>query len=111
MDDAFGISERDLDGATVVTVTGEVDVATAPALRDRLDQVAGKDGVVVDLAGVTFIDSTGLGVLIGVRKRYADDGRELRLVVDEPRILRVFTISGLTELFSIHPSLDLALKA
>jgi len=114
VDQAFAISEDDRSGTTVVTVSGEVDVATAPALRDRLDDIIGAGvggAVVVDLGAVTFIDSTGLGVLIGARKRCADEGRDLRVVVGEPRILKVFEITGLTELFSIHPSLDLALTA
>ena len=110
----FAISEESRDGATVVTVSGEVDVETAPALKERLDQVdrsAGEQAVVVDLTAVTFIDSTGLGALIGVRKQCVEAGRDLRLVVGEPRILRVFEITALAELFSIHPSLDLALTA
>lgn len=113
MDQIFGVSEGPRHGVSVVTVSGEVDVATAPAVRDCLDVVIERDDgmVVVDLLGVTFIDSTGLGVLIGARKRCADEDRELRVVVSEPRILKVFEITGLTELFTIHPSLDLALAA
>ena len=97
----------------MVSARGEVDVATAPALRDGLDQAVDGDAgsVIVDLTGVTFIDSTGLGVLIGVRKRCLDAGRDLRVVVTEPRILKVFEITGLTELFAIHESLDPALEA
>ena len=112
VDQGFGISEDDHDGAAVISVSGEVDVAAAPALRDSLARIlaAGTGGmVVVDLVGVTFIDSTGLGVLIGAHKRCAEGGRELRVVVGEPRILKVFEITGLTDLLSIHPTLDLAL--
>jgi anti-sigma B factor antagonist len=108
---AFSVTEWVRGKGTVVRVSGEVDVATAPALRDCLGQVIERDAgiVVVDLLRVTFIDSTGLGVLIGARKRCVEDGRELRIVVDEPRILKVLDITGLTELFAIHPTLDLAL--
>jgi anti-sigma B factor antagonist len=111
VDQVFGISEQSVDGTSVVTVSGEVDVATAPAVRDCLDQVIDRDRgpVVADLSGVTFIDSTGLGVLIGAQQRCAVNGRPLRVVVVEPRIRKVFEITGLTELFPIHPSLDLAL--
>ena len=111
--DGFEISEERRDGTSVVSVSGEVDVATAPALRDCFDQVIERDTgpIVVDLADVSFIDSTGLGVLIGARKRCDEDERTLRVVVAEPRILKVFEITGLTELFSIHPSLELALGA
>jgi len=114
VDQPFGIEEHVHDGTTVVSVFGEVDVATAPTLRESLEDLVAKGdsgAIVVDLVGVTFIDSTGLGVLIGARKRCADEARQLRIVVDEPRILKVFEITGLTELFSIHPSLDLALTA
>jgi anti-sigma B factor antagonist len=65
--------------------------------------------VVVDLLAVTFIDSTGLGVLIGARKRCVADDRTLRVVVAEPRILKVFEITGLTELFDIRPTVAGAL--
>jgi anti-sigma B factor antagonist len=111
VDQVFGIAEQSVDGTSVVTVSGEVDVATAPAVRDCLNQVIDRDRglVVADLSGVTFIDSTGLGVLIGAHRRCADSGRPLRVVVVEPRIRKVFEITGLTELFPIHPSLDLAL--
>jgi anti-sigma B factor antagonist len=107
------IEVRNRDGSTVVAARGEVDVATAPALRDGLDEALDHDigTVVVDLTGVTFIDSTGLGVLIGARRRCMEAGRELRVVVVEPRILKVFEITGLTELFTIHPSLEPALGA
>lgn len=100
-------------GSTIVSARGEVDVATAPALREGLDEAVAADAgaVVVDLTGVTFIDSTGLGVLIGARKRCLDADLELRVVVTEPRILKVFEITGLTELFAIHESLEPALEA
>jgi anti-sigma B factor antagonist len=109
----FGVSEQRRVGLTVVSPHGEVDVATAPALREHLDQVIDRDPgpVVVDLTAVTFIDSTGLGVLIGARKRCADADRDLRIVVSEPRILKVFEITGLTDHFTMHESLELALGA
>jgi anti-sigma B factor antagonist len=109
----FDISDESRDGASIVSVHGEVDVATAPMLRDRLNLVIDRDQgiVVVDLLGVTFIDSTGLGVLIGALQRSGDDARELRIVAAEPRILKVFEITGLTGLFSIHASADDAISA
>ena len=99
--------------ATVVEARGEVDVATAPALRAAVDGALddGPAEVVVDLRGVTFIDSTGLGVLIGARRRCLDDGGDLRVVVTEPRILKVFEITGLADLFTIDASLEPAERA
>lgn len=113
MEQEFGIDDDRRDGSTVVAARGEIDVATAPALRERLDLVIDRDSgpVVVDLTSVTFIDSTGLGVLIGARQRCAEGSRDLRIVIVEPRILKVFEITGLTDLFSIHRTLEPALDA
>lgn len=111
MDDDFEIHEEGADGYGLVVVAGEVDVATAPALRDQLDGAIdrGTPWLVVDLSSVSFIDSTGLGVLIGASKRMEEDGGSLRLVVAEPRILKLFEITGLLDLFTIVPSRDQAL--
>lgn len=106
VEDTFDCSVEQGDGYTVVAVAGEVDVATAPTLRERLDETIGQSGslVVVDLGGVTFIDSTALGVLIGALNRSAAEGGVLRLVISEPRIIKIFEITGLTELFDIRSS-------
>ncbi len=113
MDEQFETSEDTTDHYAVVGVTGEVDVATAPTLRGRLDAAIdrGKPLLVVDLLSVTFIDSTGLGVLIGASKRVDADGGAMRLVVAEPRILKLFEITGLMEVFSVVPSLEEAIGA
>ena len=105
MENAFAIAETTGDGCTVVSVVGELDVATAPDLREHLDRAIDRDGLVVaDLLGVTFIDSTALGVLIGALKRSQSAGGGLRIAMAEPRILKIFEITGLTELFSIFPT-------
>jgi anti-sigma B factor antagonist len=111
MDEVFDTSEETTDRYSVVAVTGEVDVATAPTLRSRLDEAIdrGTPRLVVDLLSVTFIDSTGLGVLIGASKRVDERDGTMRLVVAEPRILKLFEITGLMDLFSIVPSLDQAI--
>ncbi len=112
MDEAFGISEHAVNEVVVVTVTGEIDVATAPALRERLYAIIERGGsrVVVDLLAVTFIDSTALGVLIGALKRCREHGTSMHLVVAEARILKVFEITGLTDLFTFFPTLDEATR-
>lgn len=109
MDFRLEVAERET--WVVVTVAGEVDVATAPRFREMLiGQIAdGSHRVVVDMTWVDFIDSTGLGVLIGGLKRIRSHGGELRLVIDDPRVLKVFDITGLDQIFDIHPSLDAAL--
>ncbi len=89
-----------------VSVRGELDVATAPTLREHLFAAVerGIGPVIVDLLDVTFIDSTALGVLIGTKERSDQRGIDLRLVIEEPRIIKIFEITGLTDLFSIAPT-------
>jgi len=94
----------------VVAVRGEVDIATAPKLREKLVELAsqGAHKVVVDLEGVDFLDSTGLGVLIGGMKRLRGLDGDLTLVCTQPRILKVFEITGLNRAFTIHETVDAA---
>jgi anti-sigma B factor antagonist len=109
----FGVSDQQRDGASVVTPHGEVDMATAPALSEHLDEVIDRNRghVVVDLTPVTFIDSTGLGVLISAKHRCDEAGRELRVVISQPNIRKVFEITGLTDHFTLYDALDPALRA
>jgi len=108
MEQTFDISEEVRGGVPIVSVSGEIDVATAPGLREQLQGLvaAGHATVVVDLLGVTFLDSTALGVLVGALKRCREAGGDLRLVIAEPRILKVFEITGLTDVFTITPTID-----
>lgn len=98
---------------SVVSVHGEIDVYTAPDLRERLNELvaSGQYHLVLDLQGVDFLDSTGLGVLVGGLKRVQSRGGELSLVCAQERILKVFRITGLTSVFSIYSVLDEALAA
>ena len=93
---------------TVLAVNGEVDVYSAPRLRERLvDLVSqGHRQIVVDLEGVDFLDSTGLGVLVGGLKRLRSHGGDLSLVCTQARILKVFEITGLMTVFSVASSVD-----
>ncbi|MHB8671595.1 MAG: STAS domain-containing protein [Acidimicrobiales bacterium] len=102
--------EGDRNGWTVLAVRGEVDVYTAPRFRERLIELVGegKHRIVVDLEGVDFLDSTGLGVLVGGLKRLRSHDGDLRLVCTQRRILKVFEITGLTKVFGIHDSVDAA---
>jgi anti-sigma B factor antagonist len=102
------IDVREQDGWSVVDVAGEIDVATAPRLREQVISLIG-DGryrIVVDMAGVDFIDSTGLGVLISGLKRTRTHDGDFVLVCTEPRILKVFEITGLTAVFSVHDTVE-----
>jgi anti-sigma B factor antagonist len=97
----------------VLQVMGEVDVYTAPMLRGQLRELADKGAVhlIADLGGVDFLDSTGLGVLVGGLKRLREAGGSLTLVISAPRILRIFQITGLTKVLTIHHSVTAAITA
>jgi anti-sigma B factor antagonist len=111
MDLGFEVDHR--GGYAVLAVRGEVDVYTAPRLRERLIELVsqGSHQVVVDLEGVDFLDSTGLGVLVGGLKRLRSHDGDMILVCTQPRILKVFEITGLTKVFSIHDSVESATVA
>ena len=87
----------EVEAWTVVTVHGEIDVATTPTLRD--------------LEAVDFLDSTGLGTIVSVLKRARTHGGDLRLVCTEARIRRLFEITGLDKAVPLHASLEDAISA
>ncbi|MGH2692600.1 MAG: STAS domain-containing protein [Actinomycetota bacterium] len=95
---------------TVVSVKGEVDLYTAPSLKDRVADLvsAGRNRLAVDLGGVEFMDSTGLGVLIGGLKRCKEAGGSLALIAPREPVIKVLAITGLDKVFSIHESVDQA---
>ena len=111
MDLGLDVSQR--DELTVLAVRGEVDVYTAPRLREKLVELVaqGNYHIVVDLDGVDFLDSTGLGVLVSGLKRVRTHGGDMVLVCTHQRVLNVFEITGLTKVSSIHDSLDAAVGA
>ncbi len=89
---------------------GELDLATAPRLKwmlvDTLE--AGRTRLVVDLSSVTFLDSTALGVLVGVKRRLDPDAR-LAIVCAQPAVLKIFEFAGMDGAFEIFPTQDDAL--
>jgi anti-sigma B factor antagonist len=94
------------DGVAVIALEGEVDVYTSPRLKQEMVELLNKDSVklVIDLSAVEYLDSTGLGVLIGGLKRARERNGDLRLICDNLRILRIFEITGLTKIFDIYRS-------
>jgi len=99
-------------GWTVVAVVGELDLASVPGVRSSVvaaAQTRQPPYVVLDLSGVEFIDSMGLGVVVGARKRVFALGGELRVVVATERVQRVFALSGLDTLLPLFGSLAEAL--
>jgi len=95
----------------VLQVTGEIDMATAPTLRQRVLLVTGwePDGLVLDLDRVDFVDSTGLGVMVGAAKRMRMIGGGFRIVCSQKHLIDLFSITRLNEVFSLYDTLDEAL--
>jgi anti-sigma B factor antagonist len=100
----------DIAGWTVVSVFGEVDVATAPELKERLTGLVndGRVKLVLDLSGVDFLDSTGLGMIVSALKRARTHDGDLRIVCTESRITRLFEITGLDKALTVWPTVDAA---
>ena len=108
---AFGIFQRKLGTRTsVISAEGELDLATAPSLKWMLFDAlkTGSSQLVVNLSHATFMDSTALGVLVGVSRKLDSDAR-LAIVCVRPNVLKIFELSGLDGMFAIFPTLDEAL--
>jgi anti-sigma B factor antagonist len=97
----------------VLQLAGEVDLYTAPALRQRIQDLAAKGTVhvIADMSRVDFLDSTGLGVLIGGLRVLREHDGSLTLVISTRRVLRVFELTGLTKVFPPQPSVQAAVTA
>ena len=109
--ESFGIDQRTVDErTTIVAVEGELDLARAPSLKwaliDALE--AGRNHLVVDLSATTFMDSTGLGVLVGVNRSLTTEAR-LAIVCPRASLLKIFELSGMDGAFAIFPALEEAL--
>ena len=104
----LGVDVRKVGSHSVVDVKGEIDVYTAPKLREKLIELVseGSYDVVVNLEGVDFLDSTGLGVLVGALKRVKAHDGSLALICTQDKILKIFKITGLTKVFPIHESVE-----
>ena len=107
----FVVATEQLDGGVpLVSVSGEVDLATAPALertlRDASEDQTGE--VIVDLTCCSFLDSRGLTALLATRKRLGNSDRSLGLVLSNPNVLKIFQITGFDQIFEIYPSVGAA---
>jgi anti-sigma B factor antagonist len=101
------------DGIEIVDVEGEIDISTAPRLRELLIDLVSKNNyqIVVNLEKVGFLDSTGLGVLVGGLKRVRAHDGSLDLVCTREQILKIFRTTGLTKVFGIYETVDQAIAA
>jgi anti-sigma B factor antagonist len=104
----FGVETIEDDRVAVIAVHGQADLHTAPELRTAITAAidGGATGVVVDLSEATFVDSMTLGVLLGAVKRLRPTGGKVTIVCVDPHVRRIFEITLLDRVFSIHADRD-----
>lgn len=109
----LGVHRYERDSCVVLTVLGDLDLAGAPRLRQSVvsETAAGIRHLVLDLTAVDFIDSIGLGVVVGALRRLRAHDGELSVVCPEQRIRRVFEICDLDRIFTLHGTVDDAVAA
>lgn len=108
MDGTFSV--REVAGTNIVVVAGEIDLFTAPSLRRRVDEIVstGRQDLVLDLRPVTFLDTTGLGALVGCQEATSRHGVTLEVVCDQPQLRKILRITGLDRVFTLHTDLEQA---
>jgi len=107
------IETDSIDDQTVVCrLSGELDAYTAPDLRDTLDEqvAAGCRWIIVDLADLKYLDSTGLGILVGTAKKCRQADGDLAVACNARNLLKIFQISGTQEILNVVPDVDAAMK-
>lgn len=108
------VDVRESKGDTyVVDLNGEIDVYTSPKVKDAIGELIDKGhyNLVINLEKVRYIDSTGLGVLIGGLKRVREHGGTVNLVCTNPQIKKIFDITGLVKIFGIYDDEETAMQA
>lgn len=104
---------REHETATVLSVHGEIDIATVPHVREALLRVFTTTlprHLVVDLSDVTFLDSSGIGVLVGAHRRVTSEGGWFTVVVSTPLVRKVLQLSGLLRVWRVTSCVDDALQ-
>ncbi len=106
MTNDFSVVEHNLGGATVLAVSGELDLRTSPELEQRLAAAfdSGAELVILDLRLIEFMDSTGLRVLLGAHQRAHESGRRFALVRGADQVERVLTLTGVRDLLTVVDS-------
>jgi anti-sigma B factor antagonist len=98
---------------TIIALHGELDVSSAPLLRDLLQQLLdqGKNQFLLDLSGVDFIDSSGLGIFVNAYKRTRSAGGTMKLFNPQEAVRKVFSLTQTDKVFSIYDSMEDALRS
>ena len=107
MGDALTITVRSERGVVIAAVTGEIDISTVSQLRERLFELADSGAtLIVDLNRVTFIDSAGLGALVGTARRVAEHGGSLHAVCSQPQPRRLLWMTGVDRRIPLATTVD-----
>ena len=105
---SFDLVREDRENLTVLTVTGDVDVDTAWRLREELTTVLAERDAEMDMSGVAFLDSTGLGVLVAGYRQARHSGHRMALAGAPQRVLDILDLTRLTTLFSLYSDVPAA---
>lgn len=107
------IDVQDKEYCNILSVHGDVDVYTSPKVKEAINALIEKEvfSIVVNLEDVRYVDSTGLGVLIGALKRLKEHNGSIVLVCTNPQIKKIFQITGLVKIFSIYSNDEEALTS
>ena len=108
MQSNFNVASHGEDQAVVIEVSGELDLASSPALEHELEERAGSDAqtVIVDLRKLEFMDSTGLSVLVRAHQQASEAGRGFAIVKGPPQVQRLLDLTGVAERLNIIDSPD-----
>jgi anti-anti-sigma factor len=109
----LSIETRTANNIPIIDLRGEVDSYNSPTLRERMIGLieAGNANLILNMRGVDYIDSTGLGTLVVGLKRATERGGGIRIICSNEQILKVFSMTGLVKVFSIFDDEDAALSA
>jgi anti-sigma B factor antagonist len=104
----LSINRKEKSKSFIVELKGEVDLFTAPAFKEAVYEIldAGNNRIIIDLSGLEFMDSTGLGVLLGALRRLRTTGGSLALVCDRENIVKIFQLTGLDQVFTIYEKIE-----
>ena len=98
-----------MPGVAVVSVFGELDMASCAQVEEAIASTPSASRVLVDLTACSFLDSSGIRILVGAQRDVTADGGELELVAADPNILRVLEITNVNTVVTVHSTLDAAL--
>ena len=103
MQSQFRLEVRSQGQATIIAVSGELDLASSPALQEELDRVSALDTdlLIIDLRELDFMDSTGLSVLVRAHQRAEEQGRQLAMVKGAQQVQRLLSLTGVADRMTV----------